>query len=132
MLLHPPQKLGHCCAVLRAAWGHTCCPVARGSFRPCWALWSRGWEMSPRPQSGSLAPFGLCPLSSSEEASASPASPLSAKRRALSQSALRSHQPVARPVSMGLSRCVLGNSGLGWHSATCTHRPSWPRPFAPR
>ncbi|XP_037018932.2 PHD and RING finger domain-containing protein 1 isoform X2 [Artibeus jamaicensis] len=40
----------------------------------------------------------------SEEPSASPASPLSTKRRALSRSALRSHQPVARPVSMGLSR----------------------------
>ncbi|XP_052517832.1 PHD and RING finger domain-containing protein 1 isoform X1 [Budorcas taxicolor] len=49
-------------------------------------------------------PYELDPFDSSEEASASPASPLSAKRRVLSRSALRSHQPVARPVSMGLSR----------------------------
>ncbi|XP_059961618.1 PHD and RING finger domain-containing protein 1 isoform X5 [Mesoplodon densirostris] len=49
-------------------------------------------------------PYELDPFDSSEEASASPASPLSAKRRILSRSALRSHQPVARPVSMGLSR----------------------------
>ncbi|XP_074193110.1 PHD and RING finger domain-containing protein 1 isoform X5 [Rhinolophus sinicus] len=49
-------------------------------------------------------PYELDPFDSSEEPSASPASPLSAKRRVLSRSALRSHQPVARPVSMGLSR----------------------------
>ncbi|XP_068390419.1 PHD and RING finger domain-containing protein 1 isoform X4 [Eschrichtius robustus] len=49
-------------------------------------------------------PYELDPFDSSEEASASPASPLSAKRRILSRSALRSHQPVARPVSVGLSR----------------------------
>ncbi|XP_063293917.1 PHD and RING finger domain-containing protein 1 isoform X2 [Pelobates fuscus] len=33
-----------------------------------------------------------------------PTSPLNAKRRILSRSALRSHQPVARPISLGLSR----------------------------
>ncbi|XP_022420966.1 PHD and RING finger domain-containing protein 1 isoform X4 [Delphinapterus leucas] len=49
-------------------------------------------------------PYELDPFDSSEEASPSPASPLSIKRRILSRSALRSHQPVARPVSMGLSR----------------------------
>ncbi|XP_074227413.1 PHD and RING finger domain-containing protein 1 isoform X1 [Camelus bactrianus] len=49
-------------------------------------------------------PYELDPFDSSEEVPATPASPLSAKRRVLSQSALRSHQPVARPVSMGLSR----------------------------
>ncbi|XP_036895116.1 PHD and RING finger domain-containing protein 1 isoform X1 [Sturnira hondurensis] len=49
-------------------------------------------------------PSELDPVDSSEEPSASPASPLSTKRRVLSRSALRSHQPVARPVSMGLSR----------------------------
>ncbi|XP_066108566.1 PHD and RING finger domain-containing protein 1 isoform X3 [Saccopteryx bilineata] len=48
-------------------------------------------------------PYELDPFDS-EEPSASPASPLSAKRRVLSCSALRSHQPVARPVSVGLSR----------------------------
>lgn len=42
--------------------------------------------------------------SSNEEPSADPPSPLSAKRRVLSRSALQSHQPVARPVAMGLSR----------------------------
>ncbi|XP_027436264.1 PHD and RING finger domain-containing protein 1 isoform X2 [Zalophus californianus] len=49
-------------------------------------------------------PYELDPFDSSEEQSANPASPLSAKRRVLSQSALRSHRPVARPVAMGLSR----------------------------
>ncbi|XP_015444254.1 PHD and RING finger domain-containing protein 1 isoform X3 [Pteropus alecto] len=49
-------------------------------------------------------PYELDPFDSSEEPAANPASPLSAKRRALSRSALRSHRPVARPVSMGLSR----------------------------
>ncbi|KAM6159442.1 PHD and RING finger domain-containing protein 1 [Rhynchocyon petersi] len=49
-------------------------------------------------------PHGLDPFDSNEEISTSPASPLSAKRRALSRSALRSHQPVARPVSVALSR----------------------------
>ncbi|XP_039077446.1 PHD and RING finger domain-containing protein 1 isoform X2 [Hyaena hyaena] len=49
-------------------------------------------------------PYELDPFDSSEEQAADPASPLSAKRRVLSQSALRSHRPVARPVSMGLSR----------------------------
>ncbi|KAB1251643.1 PHD and RING finger domain-containing protein 1 [Camelus dromedarius] len=63
------------------------------------------WEEEKREKDqGSPIPFGLCPPSSSEEVPATPASPLSAKRRVLSQSALRSHQPVARPVSMGLSR----------------------------
>lgn len=49
-------------------------------------------------------PYELDPFDSSEELPASPASPLSAKRRSLSRSALQSHQPVARPVSVGLSR----------------------------
>ncbi|XP_073907926.1 PHD and RING finger domain-containing protein 1 isoform X1 [Castor canadensis] len=49
-------------------------------------------------------PYELDPFDSSEEPSANPPSPLSAKRRVLSRSALQSHQPVARPVSMGLSR----------------------------
>ncbi|XP_029770795.1 PHD and RING finger domain-containing protein 1 isoform X1 [Suricata suricatta] len=49
-------------------------------------------------------PYELDPFDSSEEQAADPPSPLSAKRRALSQSALRSHRPVARPVAMGLSR----------------------------
>ncbi|XP_023510510.1 PHD and RING finger domain-containing protein 1 isoform X2 [Equus przewalskii] len=49
-------------------------------------------------------PYELDPFDSNEELSADPASPLSAKRRILSQSAVQSHQPVARPISMGLSR----------------------------
>ncbi|XP_025308348.3 PHD and RING finger domain-containing protein 1 isoform X1 [Canis lupus dingo] len=49
-------------------------------------------------------PYELDPFDSSEDQSTNPASPLSAKRRVLSQSALRSHRPVARPVAMGLSR----------------------------
>ncbi|KAG3284312.1 PHD and ring finger domains 1, transcript variant X3 [Ictidomys tridecemlineatus] len=48
-------------------------------------------------------PYELDPFDS-EELSANPASPLSTKRRVLSRSALQSHQPVARPVSVGLSR----------------------------
>ncbi|KAL1787429.1 PHD and RING finger domain-containing protein 1 isoform X1 [Sigmodon hispidus] len=50
-----------------------------------------------------LDPFDSVP-SSNEEPPADPPSPLSAKRRVLSRSALQSHQPVARPVAMGLSR----------------------------
>ncbi|NXV61770.1 PHRF1 protein, partial [Molothrus ater] len=49
-------------------------------------------------------PYELDPYESNEEAPANPDSPVSAKRRVLSQSALRSHRPVARPVSVGLPR----------------------------
>ncbi|XP_036619422.1 PHD and RING finger domain-containing protein 1 isoform X2 [Trichosurus vulpecula] len=49
-------------------------------------------------------PYELDPYDSTEELPANQASPLSTKRRILSESALRSHQPVARPISMGLSR----------------------------
>uniref|UniRef100_A0A8D0GHE1 SFR19-like C-terminal domain-containing protein n=1 Tax=Sphenodon punctatus TaxID=8508 RepID=A0A8D0GHE1_SPHPU len=49
-------------------------------------------------------PYELDPYESNEELPPTPASPLSIKRRALSQSALRSHQPVARTISVGLSR----------------------------
>ncbi|NWV06864.1 PHRF1 protein, partial [Ptilonorhynchus violaceus] len=49
-------------------------------------------------------PYELDPYESSEEVPAHPDSPVSAKRRVLSQSALRSHRPVARPISVGLPR----------------------------
>ncbi|XP_048163156.1 PHD and RING finger domain-containing protein 1 isoform X2 [Corvus hawaiiensis] len=49
-------------------------------------------------------PYELDPYESNEEVPANPDSPVSAKRRVLSQSALRSHRPVARPVSVGLPR----------------------------
>ncbi|XP_042740438.1 PHD and RING finger domain-containing protein 1 isoform X2 [Lagopus leucura] len=49
-------------------------------------------------------PYELDPYEGNEEVPANPDSPLSAKRRVLSQSALRSHCPVARPVSVGLPR----------------------------
>ncbi|NWS46508.1 PHRF1 protein, partial [Probosciger aterrimus] len=49
-------------------------------------------------------PYELDPYESNEEAPANPDSPVSAKRRVLSQSALRSHRPVARPISVGLPR----------------------------
>ncbi|NXA25425.1 PHRF1 protein, partial [Ibidorhyncha struthersii] len=49
-------------------------------------------------------PYELDPYESNEEVPANPDSPVSAKRRILSQSALRSHRPVARPVSVGLPR----------------------------
>lgn len=49
-------------------------------------------------------PYELDPYEGNEEVPANPDSPLSAKRRVLSQSALRSHRPVARPVSVGLPR----------------------------
>ncbi len=42
-----------------------------------------------------------------------PASGLDAKRRGLSRSALQSHQPVARPISAGLSRYLLEGDGGG-------------------
>ncbi|KAM3855675.1 PHD and RING finger domain-containing protein 1 isoform 2-T2 [Vipera latastei] len=48
-------------------------------------------------------PFELDPYNSNEELPvANSASPVSTKRRILSQSALRSHRPVARPVAVGL------------------------------
>ncbi|NXQ31555.1 PHRF1 protein, partial [Alaudala cheleensis] len=47
-------------------------------------------------------PYELDPYESNEEIPANPDSPVSAKRRVLSQSALRSHRPVARPISVGL------------------------------
>ncbi|KYO41545.1 PHD and RING finger domain-containing protein 1 [Alligator mississippiensis] len=49
-------------------------------------------------------PYELDSYDSNEEIPANPVSPVSAKRRVLSQSALRSHRPVARPISVGLSR----------------------------
>ncbi|NWS74445.1 PHRF1 protein, partial [Crotophaga sulcirostris] len=49
-------------------------------------------------------PYELDPFESSEEVPADLDSPVSAKRRVLSQSALRSHRPVARPISVGLPR----------------------------
>ncbi|NXM39945.1 PHRF1 protein, partial [Gymnorhina tibicen] len=49
-------------------------------------------------------PYELDPYESNEEVSANPDSPVSAKRRVLSQSALRSHRPVARPIPVGLPR----------------------------
>ncbi|XP_072719785.1 PHD and RING finger domain-containing protein 1 isoform X2 [Ciconia boyciana] len=49
-------------------------------------------------------PYELDPYESNEEVAANPGSPVSAKRRVLSQSALRSHRPVARPISVGLPR----------------------------
>ncbi|XP_009873552.1 PREDICTED: LOW QUALITY PROTEIN: PHD and RING finger domain-containing protein 1, partial [Apaloderma vittatum] len=49
-------------------------------------------------------PYELDPFESTEEVPANPDSPISAKRRILSQSALRSHCPVARPISVGLPR----------------------------
>ncbi|XP_060119020.1 PHD and RING finger domain-containing protein 1 isoform X4 [Heteronotia binoei] len=47
-------------------------------------------------------PFELDPYNSNEELPVNSASPVSTKRRILSQSALRSHRPVARPVAVGL------------------------------
>ncbi|NWV69391.1 PHRF1 protein, partial [Malurus elegans] len=49
-------------------------------------------------------PYELDPYESNEEVPANPDSPVSAKRRVLSQSALRSHRPVARPISVGFPR----------------------------
>ncbi|NWY49812.1 PHRF1 protein, partial [Chionis minor] len=49
-------------------------------------------------------PYELDPYESNEDVPANPGSPVSAKRRVLSQSALRSHRPVARPISVGLPR----------------------------
>uniref|UniRef100_A0A8C4X3M2 PHD and RING finger domain-containing protein 1 n=1 Tax=Erpetoichthys calabaricus TaxID=27687 RepID=A0A8C4X3M2_ERPCA len=53
-------------------------------------------------------PFDLDPFDeSNREQPASPLCPADAKRKSLSQSAIRSHQPVARPVSIGISRTGL-------------------------
>ncbi|XP_039600411.1 PHD and RING finger domain-containing protein 1 isoform X2 [Polypterus senegalus] len=53
-------------------------------------------------------PFDLDPFDErNREQPASPLCPIDAKRKSLSQSAIRSHQPVARPVSIGISRTGL-------------------------
>lgn len=101
-VLPPGPECCHVAQFLRHLWWAGRCPSGLGH--------------------GSPVPFGLCPPSSSEEPSASPASPLSAKRRVLSRSALRSHQPVARPVSMGLSRWVLGGQWSWRGSQPPRHR----------
>ncbi|KAM4720683.1 PHD and RING finger domain-containing protein 1 [Rhinophrynus dorsalis] len=49
-------------------------------------------------------PYDLDPFDCIEDHESNPTSPLTSKRRVLSRSALRSHQPVARPISVGLSR----------------------------
>ncbi|XP_056383099.1 PHD and RING finger domain-containing protein 1 isoform X2 [Hyla sarda] len=49
-------------------------------------------------------PNDLDPFDSQDDQVSNSSSPLTAKRRVLSRSALRSHQPVARPISVGLSR----------------------------
>ncbi|KAM6960513.1 uncharacterized protein phrf1 [Aplochiton taeniatus] len=49
-------------------------------------------------------PFGLDPFDYAEDEEQQVTSLLDAKRRGLSRSALRSHQPVARPITAGLSR----------------------------
>lgn len=67
-----------------------------------------------------------CVPSSNEEQSADPPSPLSAKRRVLSRSALQSHQPVARPVAMGLSRYeTAGAFGVGEGPGDVLSSYSW-------
>ncbi|KAM3919327.1 PHD and RING finger domain-containing protein 1 isoform 2-T2 [Leptodactylus fuscus] len=49
-------------------------------------------------------PNDLDPFDSNDDQVSNPSSPLTAKRKVLSRSALRSHQPVARPISVGLTR----------------------------
>ncbi|XP_069480156.1 PHD and RING finger domain-containing protein 1 isoform X2 [Ambystoma mexicanum] len=70
-------------------------------------------------------PFSLDPYDSQEEQSTGPPSPLSAKRRALSRSALRSHQPVARPISVGLSRRA-GPASIHEHVVPAAATPAVP------
>ncbi|KAG8438046.1 hypothetical protein GDO86_008654 [Hymenochirus boettgeri] len=48
--------------------------------------------------------YDLDPFDCNEEHMSNPTSPLTSKRRVLSRSAMRSHQPVARPISVGLAR----------------------------
>ncbi|KAG9475593.1 PHD and RING finger domain-containing protein 1 isoform X2 [Eleutherodactylus coqui] len=85
-----------------------CCPQ-RGSLIPRIQRAPEQTLGSMRHDIGAAAlsvfgnPYDLDPFDSSEQLS-NPSSPLTAKRRVLSRSALRSHQPVARPVSVGLSR----------------------------
>ncbi|KAJ8249195.1 hypothetical protein GJAV_G00232180 [Gymnothorax javanicus] len=49
-------------------------------------------------------PFDLDPFYDENERSSAPPSPVAVKRQGLSRSALRSHQPVARPIPVGLHR----------------------------
>ncbi|XP_069910169.1 PHD and RING finger domain-containing protein 1 isoform X1 [Oryctolagus cuniculus] len=94
------RTLGLC----RPARG-TCTPALARPLEPSLSLVPADIGAAPLSVFGD--PYELDPFDSSEEPSVSPPSPLSAKRRALSRSALRSHQPVARPVSLGSSRSHL-------------------------
>lgn len=51
-----------------------------------------------------IVPYGIDLTSEEDEQQAHVTSLLEAKRRGISRSALRSHQPVARPVTASLSR----------------------------
>ncbi|XP_063800861.1 PHD and RING finger domain-containing protein 1 [Pseudophryne corroboree] len=86
------------------------CKPARGSSLPCVQRAPDQTLGSMRQDIGAatLSVFGnaydLDPFDSNEDQVGNPMSPLTAKRRVLSRSALRSHQPVARPLSVSLSR----------------------------
>ncbi|XP_069821575.1 PHD and RING finger domain-containing protein 1 [Dendropsophus ebraccatus] len=56
-------------------------------------------------------PNDLDPFDSQDDQNSNSSSPLTAKRRVLSRSALRSHRPVARPISVGLSRGRVSTPG---------------------
>ncbi|XP_078538954.1 PHD and RING finger domain-containing protein 1 isoform X2 [Lissotriton helveticus] len=80
-------------------------PAVRGSTEPSLGLLRSDIGAASLSVFGD--PFALDPYDSQEDQSIDPPSPLSTKRRVLSRSALRSHQPVARPISVGLSRRAL-------------------------
>ncbi|XP_018113084.1 PHD and RING finger domain-containing protein 1 isoform X2 [Xenopus laevis] len=86
------------------------CNPPRGSSLPCIQRAAEQTLDTMRHDIGAatLSVFGnsydLDPFDSNEDHLSNPASPLTSKCRVLSRSALRSHQPVARPISVGLSR----------------------------
>ncbi|XP_077315063.1 PHD and RING finger domain-containing protein 1 isoform X1 [Lithobates pipiens] len=94
------------------------CNPARGTTLPRIQRASEHTLGSMRSDIGAatLSVFGnaydLDPFDSNEDNASSP-SPLTAKRRVLSRSALRSHQPVARPISVGVSRGSVAPLALG-------------------
>ncbi|NXG50483.1 PHRF1 protein, partial [Psilopogon haemacephalus] len=97
----PRSRLARALGLRRAAHGASLPTLARAS-EP--SLGTMRADIGAASLSVFGDPYELDPYESNEEVPASADSPVSAKRRVLSQSALRSHRPVARPVSVGLPR----------------------------
>ncbi|XP_058515574.1 PHD and RING finger domain-containing protein 1-like isoform X2 [Ochotona princeps] len=114
----PRSRIARTLGLRRPARG-SCTPGLHRPLEPSLGLMRADIGAAPLSVFGD--PYELDPFDSGDELPVSPPSPLSAKRRALSRSALRSHQPVARPVSLGSSRRPLP---LGPAEPAAEHAPT--------